>query len=87
MYDLRHLFTSVLRHEGAVDKSVADMLGHGNENTMKKHYTHTMKGALETAISFLPSIIKKEIPTRVEEFPLFPLGKLLANLVSQCSLN
>lgn len=54
---------------------------------MKKVYTHTMKGTLEKAMSFLPSIIKKEEPTSLDQFPAYPLKEMSANFVSQPILN
>jgi hypothetical protein len=53
----------------------------------KRVYTHILKGDLERAVSALPSIIKKEEPSCLEEFPRFPLKEMLANYVNQPILN
>jgi integrase len=85
-YDLRHLFTSTLRSLGADDRSVADLAGH-SEEVMKKVYTHTVKCALEAAVSLLPSIIKKEEPTSIDQFPAYQFKEMVAQFGSLSTLN
>ena len=56
LYDVRHLFATVLLNEGADLAAVSALLGHSNVATTQKHYYQLMKGEKARAVSLLPSV-------------------------------
>lgn len=59
MYDIRHLFASIMLAGGGDLAAVSRMLGHADISTTQKHYYHLLKGEMERATSLRPSIRKK----------------------------
>ena len=56
MYDIRHLFVSVLLDGGAPVGAVSRLLGHSNVNTTQRWYYHLMPGEMERAIIVKPEL-------------------------------
>lgn len=56
MYDVRHLFATVLLNEGADLAAVSALLGHSNVATTQKHYYQLMRGEKSRAVAMLPAI-------------------------------
>ncbi|AGW13770.1 tyrosine-type recombinase/integrase [Megalodesulfovibrio gigas] len=56
MYDIRHLFASVMIKEGADVALVSKLLGHSTVQTTLKHYRHLLHGELAQAIAKKPAL-------------------------------
>lgn len=60
MYDLRHLFASLMLSGGADLAAVSKLLGHASVHMTANQYYDLLKGEKEKAISLLPSITAPE---------------------------
>lgn len=60
MYDIRHLFATVMLAGGADLAAVSALLGHSSIHTTQKHYYHLLAGEKERAIATKPGIGKKK---------------------------
>lgn len=56
MYDIRHLFATVMLAGGADLAAVSALLGHSSIHTTQKHYYHLLAGEKERAIATKPEI-------------------------------
>ena len=61
MYDIRHLFASVMLAGGADLAAVSRLLGHADIATTQRHYYHLLKGEMERATATRPSIRRKQV--------------------------
>lgn len=60
MYDVRHLFASVMLSGGADLAAVSKILGHSSTQMTANVYYELLKGEKERAVSLLPSIVEEE---------------------------
>jgi integrase len=58
MYDIRHLFATVMLVGGADLAAVSALLGHSGIHTTQKHYYHLLAGEKERAIATKPGLGK-----------------------------
>lgn len=56
MYDIRHLFASVMLSGGADLAAVSALLGHSDITTTQRHYYHLLQGEKERAVAIRPTI-------------------------------
>ena len=56
MYDIRHLFVTVLLDQGAALSAVSRLIGHSAVTTTQNWYYHLMPGEMERAIALKPSL-------------------------------
>lgn len=56
MYDIRHLFASVMLAGGGDLAAVSRLLGHADIATTQKHYYHLLKGEMERATTLRPAL-------------------------------
>jgi integrase len=59
MYDIRHLFASVMLAGGGDLAAVSKLLGHANISTTQSTYYHVLKGEKERATALRPEVRKK----------------------------
>jgi len=62
MYDVRHLFATVMLAGGADLAAVSKLLGHSTTQETANTYYELLKGEKEKAVSLLPSILSPEQP-------------------------
>lgn len=60
MYDVRHLFASVLLTGGADLQAVSRLMGHASVKMTADQYYHLQRGEKQRAISLLPKITERE---------------------------
>lgn len=60
MYDIRHLFASLMLAKGADLAAVSRLLGHADISTTQKHYYELMQGEMERAVSVRPSLGRRK---------------------------
>ena len=60
MYDIRHLFVTVLIDGGAAISAVSRLIGHSAVATTQDWYYHLMPGEMERAINLKPSLKKDD---------------------------
>lgn len=65
MYDIRHLFASVLLSDGADLAAVSKLLGHSSTQTTVNNYYHLLHGEKERAVGLLPSL-RRESSSPIE---------------------
>lgn len=58
LYDIRHLFATVMLAGGADLAAVSALLGHSSIHTTQKHYYHLLAGEKERAIAAKPCLSK-----------------------------
>lgn len=56
MYDIRHLFVTVLLDGGAALSAVSRLIGHSAIGTTQDWYYHLLPGEMERAIALKPSL-------------------------------
>lgn len=62
MYDIRHLFASVMLAGGADLAAVSALLGHQSIHTTQQAYYELLKGEKERAVTLLPSLQRENLP-------------------------
>ena len=60
MYDVRHLFASVLLTGGADLQAVSKLMGHASVKMTADQYYHLQRGEKQRAVSMLPKITDRE---------------------------
>lgn len=56
LYDIRHLFATVMLTGGADDAAVSRLLGHSAVSTTHRYYYHVMPGETRRAVALRPSL-------------------------------